>query len=143
MTTPIVDTESLLGQLLPRARATVEKAGALTPLAAMIDAAGGFAWLAAPDVPQGAGTGAVVDLYKAAIAESVRKSNGRAAALAYVTQVNLAADDAVCDAIVLSIAHRDGYSVDLFHPFRSSNGAVVWGEAFARESLADLFGAAA
>lgn len=139
MPTPIEDSETLLSRIVPQARKTLEQDGALAPLAATIDAAGKFQWLAIPtDVAASADR--LAPLLEDGIAELAGGAAGRAAVLAYATQVNLPDSEEVGEAIVVALAHSDGYAVDLYYPFRREGGNLVWGEAFAGESQANLLG---
>lgn len=139
MPTPIEDSETLLAEIVPLARSTMETEGELRPLAVAIDAAGQLRWLALPAGVTGAGDGLAL-LLEEGIGGLAGAGDAMAAALAYPAQVNMPDSGEVGDAIVISLAHRDGYSVDLHYPFSRDGGRLVWGQVFAGESQANLLG---
>jgi len=143
MTTPIIDSETLLREILPLARMAMGERGTLAPFGATIDSEGKLGWIGGPDEMVAAETLEAVARVKDGIRGAVRDRACRAAALVYETKVNVPPDDEeIADAIVVSLGHREGYAVDLFYPYRNEQGEVRWGEAFARESMADLLTAA-
>ena len=69
-----------------------------------------------------------------------RNSECIAVALVWDVTVDLPETAVPGDAIQLCLEHLDGYSVEVFFPYRIAEGSVVFGESFANRRVPAVFG---
>ena len=65
--------------------------------------------------------------------EMAERNECKAVAVVFDLSVTLPNSDKRSDAIQVSIDHIDGYSAEIFFPYRLANGELVYGETFVQQ----------
>jgi hypothetical protein len=81
----------------------------------------------------------LIYILRTSFREMASANNCRAVAIVFDTKVNLPVSNLESDAIQVCVDHIDGYSAEVFYPYRISEGKVVYGDTFAQEGNHDIF----
>lgn len=82
----------------------------------------------------------LIDMLRSSFHEMARTGKCRAAAIVFDVRVKLPDSDNKTDAVQVSLDHVDGYSVDIFFPYRIINREVVYGKTFSLKGTHNIFG---
>ncbi|MGH8081401.1 MAG: hypothetical protein ACREP7_12580 [Lysobacter sp.] len=139
MTAPKTECEQLMNVVLPFAEQTLQKYGGFHPYGAALKTDGEVALVAGYDGNEHPPSTEIIRLINQGFVNSARLGEYKATALVYDVTAVLPSSGQTSDAIAVSLNHRQNYSVVMFFPYRLSEGAVQFGEAFAEAGKADVF----
>lgn len=72
--------------------------------------------------------------------EKVKKKLCKAVAIIYDIVVPLPKSNRKSNAVQVCVDHADGYSAEVFFPYKMINNEIIWGEIFAQEGKYEMFG---
>jgi hypothetical protein len=142
-----VDCERLMNVLMPRAEQLLESGGEFYPIGAAMLSGGEVVWTGAYDGRDHPPSGDLIALLKTGFVEGARRGEYKATGLLYDALVIPPGHSAKTDAIIVSLNHRDNYSVRMIFPYGiRQSGFGPWrkrtltlGAGFANQGEADIF----
>ena len=78
-------------------------------------------------------------ILRSSLQDLAGRNECKAVALVFDVAVSLPNSDRKSDAIQVSVEHTEGYSADVFFPYRLAENKVVYGDTFAQQGKAELF----
>ncbi|MBY0317280.1 MAG: hypothetical protein K2X72_01015 [Reyranella sp.] len=139
MSDPKTDCEALMNSVLPFAEEMLTTHGAFIPFGGAMRPDGELVSIAGYDGNEHARPIDVMTLMKGAFVAAARNGEYKATAIVYDVRVKLPSTEEKCDAIAVSLNHRESYSVIVLFPYKIDSGKLILGTAFAQEGEADIF----
>ncbi len=136
---PKADCEALMNSVIPFAEQMLSHHGEFLPFGGAMRSGGEMVSVAGYDGDEHPQSSDVVHLIKEGFIEAARQGQYKATALVYNARVKLPSTDDKSDAIVVSLNHRDGYSIVVAFPYRIDGGKLTMGTTFAQMGEADIF----
>ena len=82
----------------------------------------------------------LIYILRSSFQELAGRNECKAVALIFDVAVKLPNSDRKSNAIQASLEHSEGYSAEVFFPYQLVESQVVYGEVFAQQGTADVFG---
>ena len=139
MTTPKAECENLMNSALPFAEQMLREHGEFFPYGAALKGNGEMASVAGYDGREKPPSNDIIRMLKQSFVQGAKSGDYKATALVYNVKVTLPSSHQKSDAIVVSLNHRENYSVVVFFPYQLRNGELTVGEVFAEKGEADVF----
>nr|HEV7954860.1 hypothetical protein [Candidatus Acidoferrales bacterium] len=134
------ESEILLFGILPLAKKMLKEYGEFHPYGGYLDCEGKIVEVGVDDpdteYPKGRD---LVYVLKSRFREMASANECKAVAVVFNVIVTLPDSENKSDAIQVSIEHVDGYSAEVFLPYRISDGEVAYRDVFSQEGKHDIF----
>lgn len=134
------ESERLMNALLPFAEKMLREYGEFYPYGGYIKSYGAIVDVGAndPDTdhPKSAD---LIYILRSSLREIAASGECRAAGVVFDVKVTLPTSGQKSDAIQLCIDHAEGYSVEVFVPYRIIDKEIVFGEIFAQAGKHEVF----
>jgi hypothetical protein len=139
--TPKQEAETLMNEILPVAERMLKKYGEFYPYGGCMRPDGTITHVGATDedTPRPKSKD-LLFILRNAFREMAGRGDCKAVAVAFDMSITLPNSDERSDAIQMSIEHADGYSVDIFFPYRLSAGEISYGETLVQQGKHEIFG---
>jgi hypothetical protein len=138
---PKQECERLLDSVFPVAELLLKKQGTFYPFGGYMEPNGEITHVGAKDsdtdYPMSED---LIDLLRSSFREMAGTRKCKASALIIDVRVTPAGSNQKTDAIQACLDHVDGYSVEVFFPYRIVDGEVVFGETYACQGKYEIFG---
>ncbi len=136
--TPKQECEMLLDALLPAAEHLLKKNGEFYPIAAVLTADSQVQYTAVHEGDEYPDAQGMIDRFIQAHRELAAKNEIKASGIAWNAAIS--AEEQKSDAIIISLEHRDGYSVIVGQPYQMGRfRKIKLGELFAQDGCHDVF----
>lgn len=134
------ESETLINAILPLAEKMLRQYGEFYPYAGYVKPDGTVVDVGAdrPNIRHPKSKDLISTL-RASLRELANADRCKAAAIVFDVKVILPGSDLRSDAIQVCVDHVDGYSAEVFFPYRVVNHDVVYGEAFAQAGHSQIF----
>jgi hypothetical protein len=139
VTNPKADCATLMNAVLPFAEQMLSRHGEFVPFGGAMRPSGELVSVAGYDGNEHPPSTEVIRLLRECFVDAARKNEYKATAVVYDARVTLPPTEENCDAIAVSLNHRDGYSVVVFFPYKLTDGKLEIGTVFAQKGGADVF----
>ena len=139
MSDPKTDCEALMSSVLPFAEQMLTAHGEFIPFGGAMKADGKVVSAAGYNEDEHPQSIDVIRLMKTGFVEAARRGEYKATVIVYNVKVTIPLTEEKSDAIVVSLNHRDNYSILVLFPYRIDNGHLVIGTAFAQRGGEDIF----
>ncbi len=139
MSDPKADCEALMNSVLPFAEQMLTTRGEFIPFGGAMRPDGELVSIAGYDGNEHPKSVDVIARMKEGMIAAARKGDYKATAIVYDVRVKLPSTEEKSDAVVVSLNHRDNYSIMVLLPYRIDAGKLIWGTAFAQKGEADIF----
>lgn len=130
----------LVNSMLPVAERMLKKYGEFYPYGVFMGPDGSITHVGAADLdtdrPK---SGDLIFILKNLVREMAAKGECKAAGVAFDVLVSLPTSGGKVDAIQLNIEHADGYSAEVFFPYRLIDGELIYGATLAQEGKQEIF----
>ncbi|MFL6675122.1 MAG: hypothetical protein ACJ8LG_17760 [Massilia sp.] len=133
------ECEQLMGQLLPFAETMLAEHGEFLPFGGVLKMAGEMAHIGAWDDAEAPLSRELIALLKDGFIAGARSGQYKATALLYNASTTPPGATDSTEAVVISLNHRDGYSVVVVFPYTVIEGCVEFGDGFAQAGENDIF----
>ena len=139
--TPKQESEILLNALVPFAEKMLREHGEFYPFGGYMRPDGTIVEVGAsdPDTDRPKSKDLIYVL-RNSFQELAGRNECKVVALIFDVAVKLPNSDRKSDAIQVSLEHSEGYSAEVFFPYQLVESQVVYGEVFAQQGKADVFG---
>ena len=81
----------------------------------------------------------LIDNYIKLYKELAQKGEIKASAIIWDAKINSLEKNEKIDAVIVSLEHRDNYSVQVVFPYKMIKGKIIWEEVFAMKGLSNIF----
>lgn len=142
MTDARVDCEALLNAALPFAEQMLSAHGEFYPFGNTMGLDGKIASAAAATGSEHPASADLIQILKSAFAEGARRGEFRATAIAYDIRTIVPDTGLKSDAVAVACDHQANYSVVVVVPYTLAGSKVIFGDAFAHQGDAAIFGRA-
>ena len=133
------DAEKLMNQYIGFAEEMLTKHGEFFPYGAAMKPSGEIVSVAVHDEVERPSSDTIITSLQNAFVSSAKSGEYKATALFFDARVEVPGSEAVSDAVVVALDHRDNYSVVVFFPYEVSDGRVLFGELFAQQGEDGIF----
>jgi hypothetical protein len=137
--TPKQECETLMNELLPVAEKMLEKYGEFFPYGSVMNSDGSIRAVAYYDGNEHPKSQDLMDQLTTIYHEYSIKNQIKASGIVYDARVISPKTNAKTDAVIISLEHRDNYSVQVVFPYSIKNKKVVWDDIFAQRGKVDVF----
>ncbi|MGH8020201.1 MAG: hypothetical protein ACREIA_18370 [Opitutaceae bacterium] len=134
------EVEKLMNDLVPFAKRMLSERGEFYPFGGYVKREGGIVHVGAEQV--GTDQPKSADLFlllKQSFQEKARNDECRATAILADVRIVPPGSSQKSDAIQVSLDHKDGYTAEVFYPYRRENGGIVYESIFAQKGDGDIF----
>jgi len=135
------ESEKLMNGILPLAEKMLREYGEFHPYGGYLRPDGELVQVGAEDpdtdYPKARD---LIYLLRSSFREMAHDERCKAVAIVFDVRVKLPNSDEKSDAVQVSLDHADGYSAEVFFPYKIVNREVVYGNAFAHEGKHEIFG---
>ena len=137
---PTRDSEKLMNAMLPLAEKMLRKYGEFYPFGGYMKPDGTVVDVGAadPDADHPKSKD-LIYILRSSLREMAHRLECTATAVVFNVAVTPPDSAHKGDAIQVCIEHADGYSAEVFFPYRLVDGEVVYGETFAQQGKHDIF----
>jgi len=138
--TPQQNSESLMNALLPLAEKMLREYGEFYPFGGYMKPDGNIVVFGAvdPDTDHPKSKDLLYVL-RSSLQETAHRNECKATAVVFGVAVTPPSSTHKSDAIQVCIEHADGYSAEVFFPYRLVDGEIVYEEVFAQQGKHDIF----
>jgi hypothetical protein len=138
---PKQDCEELMNAIMPLAEKMLRQYGEFYPFGGYVKWDGTIVHVGAsdPDTDHPKSKDLIYVL-RSSFQEMALANQCKAIAMVFDVVVNLPKSNNKSDAIQISVEHADGYSADVFFPYKIADGQLVYGETFAQQRKYEIFG---
>jgi hypothetical protein len=138
--TPKQDSENLMNAMLPLAEKMLRKYGEFYPFGGCMKSDGTIVDVGAadPDTDHPKSKD-LIYILRGSLQEMAHRHECKATAVVFNVAVTPPNSAHKSDAIQVCIEHADGYSAEVFFPYRLVDGEMVYGETFAQQGKHDIF----
>jgi hypothetical protein len=138
---PKQEAEMLMNAILPVAEKMLKQYGEFYPYGGFMKLDGSIVHVGAadPDTDRPKSKDVLYVLWSS-FREMAERNECKAVAVAFDISVALPNSGQKSDAIQVSIEHVDGYSVEVFFPYRLTNGELIYGETLVQQGKHEVFG---
>jgi hypothetical protein len=134
------ESETLMNAMLPLAEQMLRRGGEFHPYGGYMKPDGIIVDVGAEDTDTDRPKSKdLIYLLRSSFHEMVDKGQCKAVALIFNVVVNLPDSDRKSDAIQVCVDHAEGYSAEVFFPYRVVNDKVIYGQVFAQEGKYEFF----
>src|SRR5882724_3173357 len=135
------ESEKLMNVMLPLAEKMLRQYGEFYPYGGYMKPDGTIVDVGAndPDTEHPKSKDLIYVL-RSSFREMANTNQCKAAAIVFGVAVNLPKSNRKSDAIQVCVEHADGYSAEVFFPYRISNNEIVYDETFAQAGKREIFG---
>ena len=137
--TPKQECEELMNQILPFSEEMLNKYGVFFPYGSVMNNDQSIRPVAYYDGNEQPQSQDVINNLKRIYKEYAIKKEIRASAIIWDAKMKSPVTNELIDAVIVSIEHKENYSVQVVFPYKMINGKVSWGEVFAMKGLNDIF----
>ena len=138
--TPKQEVEDLVNDLLPLAKTLLSNEGEFFPYGGYIGSNGKIAHVGAElegvDKPK---SEALIKLLRDALCEMAARGKCKATAIIFDVRIIPPDSHEKSDAIQICLDHREGYSAEVFVPYRIERDAINYGPAFTQRGDCRIF----
>jgi len=139
--TPKEESEALLRELLPFAKTMLHDYGEFHPFGGMLKHDGEIVHIGATTGEDMSPADSLVEIMVDNFRRAAREKAIKAAAIVLNVTVIVPSTSVKSDAIEVRIDHRDGYSANVFFPYRSTDDqGILYEAAFASRGNSLIFG---
>jgi len=136
---PKQECETLMNELLPVAEQMLEKYGEFFPYGSVMNTDGSIRSVAYYDGNERPKSQELMDHLNTIYHEYALKHQIKASGVVYDARVISPKTNEKTDAVIISLEHKDSYSVQVVFPYSIMNKKVLWDELFAMKGKADIF----
>ncbi len=138
--TPKQESEMLMNAVLPVAERMLKEHGEFYPYGGCMMLDGSITHIGASDSDtEHPKSGDLLFVLKNSFREMASRRECKAVALVFDVSIPLPNAGEKSDAIQLSIEHAEGYSVELFFPYRLADGELFYGETLVQQGKHEFF----
>ena len=141
--TPKHESEKLMNAVLPVAERMLKEHGEFYPYGGCMRLDGSIAHIGANDSdtdhPKSRD---LLFVLKDSLKEMASRRECKAIAIVFDVAITLPKSGEKSDAIQVNIEHVDGYSVEVFFPYRLADGELIYGETLVQQGKHEVFSAA-
>ena len=135
------ESEKLMNAILPLAERMLRQYGEFYPYGGYMTPAGEIVDVGAADPktdhPKSKD---LIQILRTSLQQMATANKCKAIAIVFDVAVNLPTSDRKSDAIEVCLEHADGYSAEVFFPYRMRDNEIIYGQTFAQEGQHDIFG---
>jgi len=138
---PKQDSEKLMNAILPLAEKMLRQYGEFYPFGGYMKLDGTIVNVGAadPDTDRPKSKD-LIYILRNSFQEMARTNQCKAIAIVFDVAVTLPKSNLKSDAIQVCVEHADGYSVEVFFPYRIIDNELAYGETFAQQGKHEIFG---
>jgi hypothetical protein len=144
MATPESDIEELMNGLIPFAQQMLEKNGEFFPYGGALTPSGELSFVADYDGKGCPSSQALIDLLKDGFKEAAKQGKYKATGIVFDAKVTPPGKTEKTDALVITLDHKDNYSIIAFIPYKLKRSllkrVVDFGEHYFIDGAKDIFG---
>lgn len=133
------DCEMLLNSVLPFAEQMLRKHGEFYPYGGAMRTDGQIISVGGDNGSEHPKSVDIIELLETAFVAAAKKGDYKATALVTNSSLTLSSTGEKTDAIVVSLDHRDGYSVIVMFPYTITNGQLVMQAPIAQKGAGKVF----
>lgn len=133
------DCEALLNSVLPFAEQVLRKHGEFYPYGGAMRTDGQIISVGGDSGSEQPKSIELIELLKSAFIAAAQKGEYKATALVTNSSLTISSTGEKTDAIVVSLDHRDDYSVIVMFPYTITNGKLVMQAPIAQKGAGDVF----
>lgn len=126
-----LELEDLMHQALPVAKQMLRDGGTVVPYGAVMRPDGEVLPVGVDTSGASLKVGDIIDTLSESMMDMARDGSCKATAVVYAVKVSLPGTDQLSDAVALSLCHKAGEAMMVFHPFHRAAGGINYGSAFA------------
>lgn len=138
--TPKQEVEKLMNELVPFARRMLDENGEFYPFGGYMKLDGAIVHVgveqAGINKPKSAD---LLQLLKRSFQERARNAECRATAILVDVRIIPPGVSQKSEAIQVSLNHQDGYTAEVFYPYRKEIDGIVYGRIFAQKGDGEIF----
>lgn len=134
------ESEKLMNEMLPFAEKMLREYGEFHPFGGYMKPNGEIVHVGAEDVDTAFPTAKdLIYILRHSFQEKARAEQCKATAIVFNIAVKLPESNDKSDAVQICLDHVDGYSVEVFFPYRIVDGELVYAKTFAQKGEQRIF----
>jgi hypothetical protein len=138
---PKQDCEQLMNAIMPLAEKMLRQYGEFYPFGGYMKWDGTIVHVGASDPDSDHPKSKdLIYVLRSSFQEMALANQCKAIAMVFDVVVNLPNSNDKSDAIQISVEHADGYSADVFFPYKIADGELLYGRTFAQQRNYEIFG---
>ncbi len=136
---PKEEVEDLMNELIPFAQKMLAEHGEFFPFGGVITSKGEIIHVGVSDGNEKPPSQKLIELMVEGFRAKAKTGEYRATAILFDVKVQIPESKEKTDAIQANLDHIDGYSVEVFLPYKIEKSGVTYGEMFAQKGKSDIF----
>lgn len=136
---PKDEVEELMNELIPFAQKMLAEHGEFFPFGGVITSKGEIVHVGASDGNEKPPSKKLIELMVEGFRDKAKTGEYRATAILFDVKVQIPESKEKTDAIQVNLDHIDGYSVEVFLPYKIEKSKVAYSEMFAQKGKSDIF----